>query len=266
MDSRLFKSPLMWKLWTWLLIAARWEDGEVNGVPLKRGQLLFGKTYASRELDMPERTIWDNMNRLKKWEYIRLESTHQGTIVTIINYDIEQHLTHALRTASRTPHAQDTHLRKHYSIKTKNIVTTKDVVTSPKGLPLSRRPLSEIVETLKTNEAYKHIDFDRELGKMQAWLAGKPGRKLTYTFILNWLNKIVPPLEVAEPVPPMPIASTEQPLLAMPEGETVEDRTEQAEPKPKPKPGHPKFSDGTSMKGMTGSEIMQKLGLKVGRA
>lgn len=50
----------------------------------------------------------------------------------------------------------------------------------------------DFITSLKSNPAYKEIDIDRELSKMDAWLStpkGK-GRKKTTAFILNWLNKI----------------------------------------------------------------------------
>jgi len=52
------------------------------------------------------------------------------------------------------------------------------------------------IDSLKTNVLYKHIDIDRELLKMQGWIKDHPGRKLTPTFIKNWLNKIEPPVEI----------------------------------------------------------------------
>ena len=54
----------------------------------------------------------------------------------------------------------------------------------------------DFLESLKGNPAYRHINFEIELAKMDAWLS-KPGnarRKKTPTFILNWLNKIEAPV------------------------------------------------------------------------
>lgn len=53
------------------------------------------------------------------------------------------------------------------------------------------------LETLKTNPAYKGIDIDRELGKMDTWLLAHPGRKKTRWFIVHWLNGVDKPVEVA---------------------------------------------------------------------
>lgn len=48
----------------------------------------------------------------------------------------------------------------------------------------------EFIDTVKSNVAYQHIDFDVEFGKMDAWLLLRPGRQKTRRFIVNWLNKI----------------------------------------------------------------------------
>lgn len=54
---------------------------------------------------------------------------------------------------------------------------------------------TDFLETLKHNIAYKHIDIESELAKMDAWLSTKPHRKKTTRFVLNWLNRIEKPLE-----------------------------------------------------------------------
>lgn len=56
---------------------------------------------------------------------------------------------------------------------------------------------SDFIETLKENPAYKGIDIDRELAKMDAWLLtpAAKGRKKTRRFIVNWLNRIDKPVE-----------------------------------------------------------------------
>lgn len=63
-----------------------------------------------------------------------------------------------------------------------------------------RTPLltdEEFITTLKNSPAYKGIDIDRELAKMDTWFLtpkGK-GRKKTRAFIVNWLNKCEPVLD-----------------------------------------------------------------------
>jgi hypothetical protein len=59
---------------------------------------------------------------------------------------------------------------------------------------------SDFINVLKENPAYKGIDIDRELAKMDAWLLTPAGkrRKKTRRFIVNWLNRIDKPLEEEE--------------------------------------------------------------------
>jgi len=64
-----------------------------------------------------------------------------------------------------------------------------------KTLPLN------FIQSLKTNNAYSHINIDTELGKMDAWLLTRPGRQKTKRFIVNWLNKIEKPLPIEKSRP-----------------------------------------------------------------
>lgn len=63
-----------------------------------------------------------------------------------------------------------------------------------------REPL-EFLVAIKAMDCYRTINIDREIGKMEAWLLtpkGK-GRKLTKSFIVNWLNKIDVPIGREKP-------------------------------------------------------------------
>jgi len=59
-------------------------------------------------------------------------------------------------------------------------------------LPASSQLSEAFVETLKNNPAYKGIEIDRELHRMDAWLATPANRKRkkTQRFVVNWLNRI----------------------------------------------------------------------------
>lgn len=52
----------------------------------------------------------------------------------------------------------------------------------------------QFLDSLKTNPAYEHICFEREFGKMDAWLAVNKSRKKTRRFVVNWLNRIEKPM------------------------------------------------------------------------
>jgi hypothetical protein len=87
-----------------------------------------------------------------------------------------------------------------YQSATRNGVTnsnsneTKQNSNSKENKPL----LSDLdfFKTLKTNPAYKYIDIDNELNKMDAWLLIHKGRQKTRRFIVKWLNRIEMPMEI----------------------------------------------------------------------
>ena len=60
---------------------------------------------------------------------------------------------------------------------------------------------AEFIASIKQNIAYKGIDIDRELGRMDAWLSTPKGRgrQKTRAFIVNWLNKIDRPVQAPRP-------------------------------------------------------------------
>lgn len=65
-----------------------------------------------------------------------------------------------------------------------------------------RRPAAQLTDedflkTLRTNPAYRHVNIDIELGKMDAYLAVHAGRQKTRRFIVAWLNRIDRPMATA---------------------------------------------------------------------
>ncbi len=63
----------------------------------------------------------------------------------------------------------------------------------------------DFLPALKANPAYKHIDIDNELNKMDAWLMTHPGRQKTQRFVVNWLNKIDKPIGITKRQPAQPV-------------------------------------------------------------
>ncbi len=63
------------------------------------------------------------------------------------------------------------------------------------GSPMAHLTDSAFIDTLKNSIAYKHIDIDRELAKIDAWILTHKGKQKTRKFIVAWLNRIDKPLE-----------------------------------------------------------------------
>lgn len=82
-----FKKPEMVQVWVYLLLTAQHQDIYENGIYLKRGEVLFGRKKASRDLGLSEQTIRTCINRLKSTNEITTKSTNKYTIITILKYD-----------------------------------------------------------------------------------------------------------------------------------------------------------------------------------
>lgn len=67
------------------------------------------------------------------------------------------------------------------------------------GAPQHKKKISQIsdeefLKALKENKAYDGIQIEDELGKMDAWLSTRPGRKKTRRFVVQWLNRVEKPI------------------------------------------------------------------------
>lgn len=90
----------------------------------------------------------------------------------------------------------------------------EEIVRSSKSKRTIAMADEEFIETLKQNPAYKGIDLDREIGKLDAWLLTPRGRgkKKTQQRLVNWLNRTENPMETKpktesyyrDAVPPLP--------------------------------------------------------------
>ena len=90
-------------------------------------------------------------------------------------------------------------------------VAPPKLVRSPKGKGKGNKKGKEkgnsivsdeaYIKSIKNNPAYKHIDVEHELAKMDGWLSTHPGRKKTRAFIVSWLNRIEKPIEPSRRIP-----------------------------------------------------------------
>ncbi len=76
------------------------------------------------------------------------------------------------------------------------LVTPDGASETEERKSVARMTTEEFIAALKDNPAYQHLSIDRELAKMDAWLLDRPGKQKTRRFVVNWLNKAPPPLEI----------------------------------------------------------------------
>jgi hypothetical protein len=101
LDSEVFASEKLLKIWIWLLCKANFEDRAAqirvgagqSTVKVKRGQMIFGRFSAEEELYIDGSTIYKNIKKLEAMGNIQIFSNSHYSLITICNYDYYQHLT-----------------------------------------------------------------------------------------------------------------------------------------------------------------------------
>ncbi len=89
-EDEIFYKAEHLQLFLYLLIRARWEDGEYRGTFLERGQLSIGRKVVAAELGQKETTLYKRLKWLEKRHYIEQQSNNKMTIITICNYSTYQ--------------------------------------------------------------------------------------------------------------------------------------------------------------------------------
>lgn len=77
-----------------LVMNAAYQDQEVvfNGekLPLKRGQLIYGRTSYAQKIGITESAIRRVMRRLEKWQLIGSKTTKRFSVITLLASDLWQ--------------------------------------------------------------------------------------------------------------------------------------------------------------------------------
>ena len=75
-----------------MILGAAWEDKTItfNGeqVPLKRGQLIYGRQSWSIKTGLSEAALRRSIRRLKKWQLIGDQTSHRYSVITLLPSDL----------------------------------------------------------------------------------------------------------------------------------------------------------------------------------
>jgi len=98
LDSDVFASQKLLKIWVWCLCKANFKDRSVplkvgrgeTIVRVKRGSFIFGRFKAEEALFIDGSTIYKSIKKLEGMDMISIDSNNQYSIITISNYDTYQ--------------------------------------------------------------------------------------------------------------------------------------------------------------------------------
>jgi hypothetical protein len=161
---------------------------------------------------MSEDTVWTAIKELQKRGLIERKKAgrNQNTYVMIVppvtgNQGVTQSNQSPETRGLLSPEMEGLHppeIRGLQSPETRGCIGIQSKGTNSRELKkVTKRQSSlsddDFVSSLKANPAYAGINIEQEIGKMQAWLLTKPGRKLTRPFMVNWLNRAEKPVAVS---------------------------------------------------------------------
>lgn len=196
--------------WLWIVLLSLAASNEKRGVisvtrtssySCDELSELCGYTFrdmVNGEID-PREMVKNALDTFEKLEMIERDS---NGVIFIKNFEKRQdsYLSDAERSSRYRKNANVTTVtleekEKENKIKikkeNKRVIGTSAKPSAPKD------PSLDFIEGLKNNPAYKSIDIERELAKMDAWLQTPKGkrRQKTKGFVLSWLNRIDQPMK-----------------------------------------------------------------------
>jgi hypothetical protein len=132
-DSQAFQSEGLWKVWAWCLMRANYKDTCVpvktgrgtTQVFVKRGQFIFGRKTASKELKMKPTTVNYRMQKLRDMQNLDIKTDRHYSIVTVRNYNLYQSEAFMELTTNLTTNCQPTDTDKNYKKEKNNIGRSK---------------------------------------------------------------------------------------------------------------------------------------------
>lgn len=193
-DWKWYTHPTTMRVFIHLLICASWEDKTVNGLKIKRGQVLITWKEIAEDLKIynknnkpsrqPVRTALKN---LKLTNDITIKKTNKGSIITINNYNNYQDLTTNLTNKKGKINQQPNHEPNQlYTKEEKNIKNNIYIYNTPD----KKLVVKEIVD-LQDPKNYKPFDVYVDMADAFLDYFVKEGHKLDpdWKKVLRfWLN------------------------------------------------------------------------------
>lgn len=93
-DNGWLTNPVLWTFWTYCLLKATHKDMTAivgnQQIRLSKGQFIFGRRKAKKEIGLSEQQIRTCVDVLKKMENITIKSTNKFSIITVVNWHTYQ--------------------------------------------------------------------------------------------------------------------------------------------------------------------------------
>lgn len=185
-----------------LLLSANFNENRYHGYKIPRGSLVFGRKSAAKRFGVGERSIRTMLTKLKATNEVTIKTTNRFSIVCIVNYEKYQETTTS-KTTNQQSHKRPTTDQQPTTLKEVKKLRSKE---EERGASLHAQ---DFLTSLKSNDAYKGIDLDREIGKCKAWCLVN-NKVLSQRRFVNWLNRMERPILKQATTPQNSVESEEQ--------------------------------------------------------
>lgn len=194
LDSDVFASQKLLKIWIWCLCKANFKDRSVplkigkgeTIVNVKRGSFIFGRNKAEEELFIDGSTIYKSMQKLELMDMIKIQSNNQYSIVTICKYNEYQQNDNYKVTSNEQPSNKQVTSNEQPS----NTTNTLPKVKKDKQIYKSFAHLSiSVLDFNKLQElGYTKNQIDNILESIENYASNKKYKSL-YLTAKKWLDK-----------------------------------------------------------------------------
>ena len=189
LGSKVFANPVALKIWIWCLCKATHKERFVPvkigrghmTVKLLRGQFIFGRSKAEKELNIDGSTIYKWMQKFTNASppMIRIESNNQYSIVTICNYEEYQGLNNHNVTSKEQP--KKTSIHSEYQCIENSNVTTKEHRQEEE---VYKEEINNIINNIENEEYLKNLTYNDILN------AATQAREIGKTNDVEWEERI----------------------------------------------------------------------------
>lgn len=94
LESTIFENPRLLKFWIWILCKASHKNLNqrvgIKEIKVLRGQFIFGRIEAAKELNFPETTIYRYLKLLESERMIAVKTNNKFSLITVINWSLYQ--------------------------------------------------------------------------------------------------------------------------------------------------------------------------------
>ena len=93
-ESTIFKNPRLLKFWIWILCKASHKNSQqrvgITETEVLKGQFIFGRIEASKELNLPKATIYRYLKLLESERMIVAKTNNKFSVITVVNWGLYQ--------------------------------------------------------------------------------------------------------------------------------------------------------------------------------